>query len=355
MNLKHLNDQELLTSTEKAVKIEREALTVVLHHLKEVERRRLFSALKCTSLFDYAVKKLGYSEREAYARIGAMKLLNELPEIEEKIHSGSVSLTNISLARTLFNQEQKISQTYNREDKLKLIQKLENKSTREAERIVFAASSLPTLIKPDRSKTISNEHVEFNFTGSEALQTKINKLKNLLAHSNPHISMAELINKLCDLGLEKWDPITKNQKKNRLCRENSTLLKSDSPSCKANSTLLRNDSSPLQANSTTLRSNSPLSQRKAESLINTPLLTARKKPRVNKLRSISAATKRAIWLRDQGRCQNCGSSHAIEYDHIRPVGLDGDSTEQNLRLLCRSCNQYFAIKTYGLQKLERFI
>ncbi len=65
MNLRNLADDQLLVSADQAAKREREAITVVLHHLREIEARRLFAKLKYTSLFDYAVKRLKYSHDQA--------------------------------------------------------------------------------------------------------------------------------------------------------------------------------------------------------------------------------------------------------------------------------------------------
>ncbi|PWU15627.1 MAG: hypothetical protein C5B49_11520 [Bdellovibrio sp.] len=93
-----LSDSALLENTQTLVKQERELLTEILHHLKEIENRRLFSSLGYKSLFDYAVKHLQYSEDQAARRISAMKLLKELPEIEEKIELGSLTLANLSMA-----------------------------------------------------------------------------------------------------------------------------------------------------------------------------------------------------------------------------------------------------------------
>ncbi len=61
-DLRKLDDRELLSATENIVKAEREILICVLHHLREIDRRKLYSALKYKSLFEYTVKKLGYSE-----------------------------------------------------------------------------------------------------------------------------------------------------------------------------------------------------------------------------------------------------------------------------------------------------
>ena len=67
MNLRHLTDQCLLADTKQLVKQERELLTVILHHLREIERRRLFGAHP--SLHVYAEKELGYSASQAHRRV----------------------------------------------------------------------------------------------------------------------------------------------------------------------------------------------------------------------------------------------------------------------------------------------
>lgn len=48
--------------------------------------------------------------------------------------------------------------------------------------------------------------------------------------------------------------------------------------------------------------------------------------------------KRTVFERDQV-CQQCGSLHRLEFDHRKPKGLGGEDTVENLRILCRSCNQ----------------
>lgn len=58
-----------IDTTDQLVQQERELLIEILRHLREIERRRLFSALGFKSLFDYAVKRLKYSEDQAGRRI----------------------------------------------------------------------------------------------------------------------------------------------------------------------------------------------------------------------------------------------------------------------------------------------
>jgi hypothetical protein len=106
MQLSSLQDQQLLIATKTLVQNEREVLTKVLHHLREIERRRLYSDLGCQSLVEYAVKELKYSESQASRRLHAMQLMKEIPQIETAIASGELSLSNTSQAQSLFrNQE----------------------------------------------------------------------------------------------------------------------------------------------------------------------------------------------------------------------------------------------------------
>ncbi len=62
-------------------------------------------------------------------------------------------------------------------------------------------------------------------------------------------------------------------------------------------------------------------------------------------RAISATLRFKVLKRDDYRCQLCGDSPAIsrgttlEVDHIHPFSQGGPTTEDNLRTLCRRCNQ----------------
>ncbi len=312
MNLKTLNDKALIAKTETLVRQERELLTSVLHHLREIDSRRLFSSLKYKSLFDFAVKHLGYPEDQAYRRIAAMKLLRELPEIEEKINQGEISLTHIGLAQSLFKQEKKFQhKDLSHEEKLSVFEQIANKPVREAERITLSLSSAPVTTKPDRVNLISENQIELKFTASKETQQKIDCLKGWLAHTHPNLSLGELFEKLCDLGLSEWDPSkTAAPRKRRV-----------------------NNAKPAQG-----KLGSKVEPVKQD------LIQAKSE----------AQTRREVFLKAGSKCENCGSSYALEIDHIRPQALGGLNTSENLRLLCRSCNQRAAIHHFGLKKMEAF-
>jgi len=78
-------------------------------------------------------------------------------------------------------------------------------------------------------------------------------------------------------------------------------------------------------------------------------------------RYVPAAVKREVWIRDDGRCQwklesgeICGSTHRLQFDHVRPVALGGTSTVANVRLLCGSHNLVAARRILGDSLMDRF-
>lgn len=56
-------------------------------------------------------------------------------------------------------------------------------------------------------------------------------------------------------------------------------------------------------------------------------------------RHISEKVKGAVFERDGGKCCTCGTTEGIEYDHKIPVSRGGDSSFENVQLLCRPCNR----------------
>jgi hypothetical protein len=307
MNLKHLTDKSILETTEALIRQENELLVSILHHLREIDRRRLYSTLGHGSLFAYVVGHLGQSEDQAYRRINAMRLLNEVPEIEEKIEAGALSLSNLSLAQSHFRKEAQCgSKPITKAEKIELLEKIENKSAREAQKIVLARSSQPAAVIPDRVKPISSDLDEIKFAAPSGLKEKIEKLKGLLAHKNPNLSLGELVDQLCDLGLKEWDPAQKQVRERKSPATSRKQRATDGPAARAET---------------------PISQ---------------------------AAIRREVWRRAQSRCQKCRSVFALEIDHIVPRAKGGGSEVENRRLLCRSCNQRAAIEHFGLRKMDRY-
>jgi 5-methylcytosine-specific restriction endonuclease McrA len=84
-------------------------------------------------------------------------------------------------------------------------------------------------------------------------------------------------------------------------------------------------------------------------------------PRPSRTGHVTAAVKRAVWSRDEGKCMwpldsggVCGSTTRLEIDHIVPRGRGGPSTIDNCRLTCAAHNQLAARQVYGDDWVDRF-
>lgn len=55
--------------------------------------------------------------------------------------------------------------------------------------------------------------------------------------------------------------------------------------------------------------------------------------------AIPEDVRRFVWQRDGGKCQECGSTVTLQFDHVIPWSLGGSDTAENIRLLCAACNR----------------
>lgn len=108
MNLKILSDSELHLGTKKSVLEEKASTIKVLKFIEEIHRRKLFIDLGHSTLMKYMVHDLGYTEAESWTRIQAMKLMTEVPGIEDKIGQGTMSLSNAALLKDALRKNEKV-------------------------------------------------------------------------------------------------------------------------------------------------------------------------------------------------------------------------------------------------------
>ena len=108
-----------------------------------------------------------------------MRLIQEIPELEQKLNHGSMSLSNVGLAQRYFRQECKVREIPLSE-KATVLSKLENLSTRQAEKVVAAISSSPLTLQTEKIRSLTEELSEIKFIADQALLDKIEQLKGLL-------------------------------------------------------------------------------------------------------------------------------------------------------------------------------
>src|SRR5271155_2926573 len=92
VGLSELSQYELIVDTKACVLKERRATMAVLERLREIVRREAHLKMGYSSLHEFCVVELSYSDGAAYRRIKAMKLCEELSEAKDSNESGALSL-----------------------------------------------------------------------------------------------------------------------------------------------------------------------------------------------------------------------------------------------------------------------
>ncbi len=281
-----MNTDEIMTEIKNAVVNERKMTARVLDLLKIVQDRKLYLDRGYSSLFDFAVGYLGYSEPAAARRISAMRLIRDLPQTREKIISGDLSLSNAAKVQNFFKNELKASRGLEKSEKIELLRSIENLSSRDCEKTLLKIS--PESIPKERRRELTESKTELKLILDEALIKQLDRLKSLWSHKNSNMTDSELLKEMAQFCLEKVDP----------------LIKETKPTT-------------------------------------TPELNTK-----SEKRAIPHSIKIQVWKKDHGKCRYfdsvtkryCHSTHLIQIDHIKPWSKGGQSNLENLQLLCAAHN-----------------
>lgn len=204
MKLHHLTNKILLIDTKNLVASERSATTELLHHLKEIDKRKLYSDLKYSSLFDYCVRELGYSEGSAQRRIVAARMLEEIPEIETKIKTGKLTLTNISQVGQFFKGS---------DERKEVLSEVEGLSKKECEKKLFELSGKEINSKTE-VKRVAEDKIKVALVLSDEILEKLELLKSLLGCDSLEEAVAYGVNAgISEKGKKKFHEVKRDSKK----------------------------------------------------------------------------------------------------------------------------------------------
>ena len=97
-----LGDQQLLDQTRRLAANQRCLDVHILDHLDEIDRRGLALRRGFSSLFDYAVRELRFTDAAAQRRIQAMRLCRRHGWVRASLQSGELSMTAAGQLETTF-------------------------------------------------------------------------------------------------------------------------------------------------------------------------------------------------------------------------------------------------------------
>ena len=234
-----LTDDALLAQTRKLARIEQQLNVTVIDHLREIEARRLYLRRGFSSLFDYAVRELGYTDSAASRRINAMRLCKEFEEVREGLQDGSITLTTAAQLQNAFDRQKRNRRRRERgpvvgsgpaaprQDSL-LAPPDGNPnpnrrrrwtsppgrpwSSRRPARARGRCRSLLAGVDPelavsaDKVRPLGNGRYEMKVVIDAECHRALEQLRGLISHVDPHMTLGQLVGRLAREGLDRHDP-----------------------------------------------------------------------------------------------------------------------------------------------------
>jgi 5-methylcytosine-specific restriction endonuclease McrA len=302
--------------------------------LAEVDARRLYLREACSSMFAYATERLHMSEGQAYQRILVARTARRVPQVLAMLADGRLHLSGIA----------RLAPHLTTENAAPLLAHAAHRSKRDIEALVAELSPAPDVrpairrLPAPRPSVPVEKHLRpgvvreagqadeppvpaaaaaapagpstvvtasapgrflVKFTAPAALEGKIRRAQALLRHQIPDGDLVEIFDRAMSLLVADLE----RRRQAATDRPRKSIA----------------DASP-----------EPTS------------------------RHVPDPVRRAVWQRDGGRCtfvdrggRRCTAEAFLEIHHVEPFGRRGPHALENLRLLCRSHNQYQAELDYG--------
>ena len=345
-SLRRLSDAELVTQLRDIAGRERGAVVLLVAHLAELDTRDVHLRAGHGSLFAYCRDVLSLSEQEAYNRIAVARAARRFPVILGLLEEGALNLTNARL----------LAPHLTAENHREVLDAARGKNKLQVEEI--AARFWP---RPDAPSFVRKLPPPRTFSPPAAVASAPSD-----ASSTGACSLASPVGGPLPLGIPDGRTLSSVSRPPQRHPADVTVLSPDR--YRVQVTIGGDTLEKLRLAKDLLRHAVPSGDEAAildRAL--TALLTdlaqrkfaAAEKPRAAgattpRSRHIPAEVKRAVWLRDLGRCafvgtggRRCAERAFVEFHHIHPHGLGGPPTVGNIQLRCRAHNEYEAKIVYG--------
>ena len=233
-----LSDRELLRETSNLVRHERHLQGAIIDHLAEIEARGLYLQRGFSSLFDYAVRELGYSDAAAARRIGATRLCADQPDAREGLRDGSLTLSAAAELQWAFDRQRRRGSicgtaaiapvgtpapdsapavplppaepdppplVLDAVGRRHLVEEAAGKSARQVRQML--ADLDPELAPPaDRVRPLGDGRYELKATIDGQCRQGLEQLRGLLSHVDPRMTMGQLVGRIVQEALDRHDP-----------------------------------------------------------------------------------------------------------------------------------------------------
>jgi hypothetical protein len=389
-SLTDLPHPQLLNRFGDLVRCDRRCTAELLGVIAEIDRRKLWAAHACPSMFAFCVEHFHMSEAVAAKRIWAARTARRFPVIFAKVARGDLHLSAIQqLARHLTDDNHRA-----------LLDQATHKTSREIEVLVAEIAPKPDV--PSRIRALprraevqtSNSiragaeqrsvEIDAKITAVQGADVRGQSLKSpscegfatatlppLTTAATPAVQTAD------QPTTSRPAPITtaasRSQRTNKsvvalaprryklqitIDQETHDQLRmledlTNHRSCGADPALIVSQALKLLL-ADTLKKKAALTDRPRSGRSNGDESVA------TPTRAIPAVVRREVWRRDRGRCafvddagQRCKATRAVEYHHIVPYGKGGKHESSNIALRCRPHNQHQADLDFGAEFMDQ--
>ena len=312
--------RELTFRLAELLKSEHSAMADFVAVLADFDERRLWEQLGYTSLFWFLHRELGISKSAAFYRKTAAELVQGHPEVIEHLRSGELCLTSIA----------ELAKVLTRENKAEVLPRFFTLSAREAKEVT--AALLPAEAPPLRDLVTVVQPPAPMLRGPRPTESATVTELAPSSGSAPNLG-----------GANPGVPGVASAPALAAPPAHATGF----------------DVEPLTAD--LRRLHITVSKRLLDK-IDAARDALRQARGARSGRYVPDQVRRAIWERDEGRCQwtmedggVCGSTHQVELDHVTSYAMRGRITSaEDGRLLCRPHNDRHAREVFGDAWMDKF-
>ena len=356
------------------VRNERQITHEILNHILLFQKCDSYLKLGYPSMHQYLTRGLGYSDDQAYRRLKAARLINELPEVANQFQAAKLNLSQMAEAQKAFEtSERETKVPINKEMKTALIANIEKTNNFQTKSILATELKL----KPETKEKInpqSDETVRLELSLTKEQFEKLQTIKNLVSHQIPDLNTSKVLEMLCDFYISKKQKasvktadvtiqakaIKINSNTNIKTKTGAAMTQSFMDSMKQSD---RNEKVSEKGRREHNMSEQVNESQDAKFIETNNSKVSKSKSSIKRSRYISVAIKKALFEKSQGCCEyvgptgvRCNGRYQIQIDHHHQAFcFGGGNTIENLRYLCAQHNKLAAIeKGIGFETTSYF-
>jgi hypothetical protein len=370
LTLHSLTDDELVARVKGLAARERRTTALLVAHLADLDTRDVYLRAGYSSLFAYCRGVLALSDGEAYNRIEVARTARRFPVVVELLASGEISLTGIRLLAPHLTPE----------NHRHVLESARQKRKAAVEEIVAGLSPRPDVPATVRKLAQPKSAVLSPTSGAagagRAAANPPAAAREAMARTTPS-SSGQPVPRGTDADTRDADtratstpvvlakpkasadirPLSPDRYRYQLTIGGATLEKLRLAKDMLRHAVPSGDDEAILDRALTV----PLAGLARKKFGADPKATGRRAGAPGEAGGQSAALeaagsrhvaveiKRAVWLRDLGRCafvgtngHRCEERAFLEFHHVRPYAVGGQATVDNLALRCQRHNRYEA-------------